>query len=115
MKDDMYEIRNFIKGRLDEETKDIVMDDEMVLSRTRDIAGGVIRAITRNMRSDGFSIVCDSTTNTQALIDNNVLAVDIVITDPRLANQILRGNDSAKTSISFVLAEEENITGQKEL
>lgn len=108
MKDDLCEIRDFIKGRLDEETKDIAMSDAMVLSRTRDIAGGVVRAITRNMPSDGFSIVCDGTINTQELIDNNVLAVDIVINDPSLVNQILRGNGNAKTSISLVLPEEAN-------
>lgn len=107
MNDDLLHIRRHIKGRLDEETKDINMSDDMVLSRTRDIAGGVVRAITRNMRSDGFSITCDATNNTQDLIDNNVLAVDIVINDPHLANQILRGNDNAKTSVSFVLQEEE--------
>ena len=106
MKENMHDIRTFILGRLDEETKDITMSDEMVLSRTRDIAGGVIRAITRNMRTDGFSIVCDSTINTQALIDNNVLAVDIVIQDSRLANQLIIGNDNAKTSISFVAPKE---------
>ncbi|EBY9527499.1 hypothetical protein D5P86_00775 [Salmonella enterica subsp. enterica serovar Infantis] len=106
MKDDLCEIRDFIKGRLDEEAKDIAMSDDMVLSRTRDIAGGVVRAITRNMRSDGFSIICDSTINTQELIDNNVLAVDIVINDPSFANQIFRGNDNAKTSISLVLPKE---------
>jgi len=107
MKEDLHDIRDFIKGRLDEETKDIVMSDEMVLSRTRDIAGGVIRAITRSMRTDGFSITCDSTNNTQEMMANNVLAVDIVISDSRLANQILRGNDNAKTSISLVLPQEE--------
>ncbi|QZE57264.1 hypothetical protein MPK71_gp055 [Erwinia phage pEa_SNUABM_1] len=107
MKEDPYGIRDFIKGRLDEETKDIAMSDDMVLSRTRDIAGGVVRAITRTMRSDGFSITCDSTNNTQEMIDSNVLAVNIVVNDPLLVNQLLRGNDNAKTSISLVLPEKE--------
>lgn len=107
MKDDLHGIRDFIKGRLDEETKDITMSDDMVLSRTRDIAGGVVRAITRTVRSGGFSVVCDSTNNTQEMIDNNVLAVNIVVNDPHLINQLLRGNDNAKTSISLVLPQEE--------
>ena len=107
MNDDLLHIRRHIKGRLDEETKDINMSDDMVLSRTRDIAGGVVRAITRSMRNDGFSITCDSTNNTQEMIDNNVLAVNIVINDPHLTNQLLRGNDNAKTSISLVLPQEE--------
>lgn len=93
MKEDLHDIRDFIKGRLDEETKDIAMSDDMVLSRTRDIAGGVVRAITRTMRTDGFSITCDSTNNTQEMMANNVLAVNIVINDPHLTNQLLRGND----------------------
>lgn len=107
MKEDLHDIRGFIKGRLDEETKDIAMSDDMVLSRTRDIAGGVVRAITRSMRTDGFSITCDSTNNTQEMMANNVLAVNIVINDPHLTNQLLRGNDNAKTSISLVLPQEE--------
>lgn len=107
MKEDLHDIRDFIKGRLDEETKDIAMSDDMVLSRTRDIAGGVVRAITRTMRTDGFSITCDSTNNTQEMMANNVLAVNIVINDPHLTNQLLIGNDNAKTSISLVLPEKE--------
>lgn len=106
MKENMHDIRTFILGRLDEETKDIAMSDAMVLSRTRDIAGGVIRAITRNMTTNGFSIVCDSTNNTQAMIDNNVLAVDLVVDDQRMADAILGGNDNAKTSIRFVAPKE---------
>lgn len=106
MQDKVDELRNYVVKRVNENTSDLSISENAWRSHTRDVVEGVLRSIAEQEPDTGVRIVCDESNNPQYNIDNNMLTVDVIITNPAITRLIFeQGNNNAKTSIGFIQQE----------
>ncbi|QZE59294.1 hypothetical protein MPK66_gp050 [Erwinia phage pEa_SNUABM_2] len=105
MEKKVEELRQYVLKRVNENASpDLNISEEAIQSHARDIVQGIMKSLSED-KIRGFKVVCDSSNNPQYNIDNNILTMDLLITDPALAKIILEGNNNAKTSVSFIQTE----------
>ncbi len=103
---DINKLRNYVMRRVHENCSDSLnVTEEAWQSSARDVVEGIMRSCAAHPEN-GIQVVCDSSNNPQFNIDNNILSVDVIITNPEIARKMLMGNDNAKTSISVICKKE---------
>ncbi|AWY08332.1 hypothetical protein HOT49_gp052 [Erwinia phage vB_EamM_Alexandra] len=105
MEKKVEELRQYVLKRVNETAdKDLNISGDALNSHARDIVEGVMKSLSEDA-TKGYKVVCDSSNNPQFNIDNNILTLDILVSDPTIIRQLFEGNNNAKTSVSFIQTE----------
>lgn len=104
MKKKVEELRQYVLKRVNENVNEgMCVDEDAVRSHARDVVEGIMKSLKET--SSGIRVVCDESNNPQYNIDNNILTLDMLISDPSVIKIVLEGNDNAKTSVGFIQQE----------
>ncbi|UAW96541.1 hypothetical protein pEaSNUABM22_00053 [Erwinia phage pEa_SNUABM_22] len=104
MKEKVEELRQYVLKRVNENAQpELGVGEEAIRSHARDVVEGIMKSLKET--SSGIRVVCDESNNPKYNIDNNILTLDLLISDPHVIKIIFEGNDNAKTSVGFIQQE----------